>query len=156
MTQVGLSRAPTRTPLRVPRYTRMVKVCAVKDGSSRLRRQLRSYRVGGGRGEKTRSSGNDSTLRASRPLANGALKTSAKKNQTGTRKRNSRPSTGCVTATSRASASHKKIASSRGVRMTFICFYDTPSRAVPDRKSTRLNSSHSQISYAVFCLKKKK
>src|SRR2546430_10212456 len=26
----------------------------------------------------------------------------------------------------------------------------------PDRKSTRLNSSHSQISYAVFCLKKKK
>src|SRR2546427_3487417 len=32
-------------------------------------------------------------------------------------------------------------------------------RKVPfntDRKSTRLNSSHSQISYAVFCLKKKK
>src|SRR2546427_1208830 len=30
-------------------------------------------------------------------------------------------------------------------------------RRVPqDRKSTRLNSSHSQISYAVFCLKKKK
>src|SRR2546430_11533378 len=29
----------------------------------------------------------------------------------------------------------------------------TPPRA--DRKSTRLNSSHSQISYAVFCLKKK-
>src|SRR2546430_5168391 len=29
------------------------------------------------------------------------------------------------------------------------------SRAL-DRKSTRLNSSHSQISYAVFCLKKKK
>src|SRR5205085_6638457 len=28
--------------------------------------------------------------------------------------------------------------------------------AVADRKSTRLNSSHSQISYAVFCLKKKK
>src|SRR2546430_6371640 len=27
---------------------------------------------------------------------------------------------------------------------------------MPDRKSTRLNSSHSQISYAVFCLKKKK
>src|SRR5688572_31058028 len=26
----------------------------------------------------------------------------------------------------------------------------------PDRKSTRLNSSHSQTSYAVFCLKKKK
>src|SRR2546430_13070917 len=29
-------------------------------------------------------------------------------------------------------------------------------RASRDRKSTRLNSSHSQISYAVFCLKKKK
>src|SRR5688572_32029921 len=28
--------------------------------------------------------------------------------------------------------------------------------SVRDRKSTRLNSSHSQISYAVFCLKKKK
>src|SRR2546430_10412800 len=28
--------------------------------------------------------------------------------------------------------------------------------AARDRKSTRLNSSHSQISYAVFCLKKKK
>src|SRR2546427_6980171 len=28
-------------------------------------------------------------------------------------------------------------------------------RHVGDRKSTRLNSSHSQISYAVFCLKKK-
>src|SRR5438270_3878014 len=27
---------------------------------------------------------------------------------------------------------------------------------IEDRKSTRLNSSHSQISYAVFCLKKKK
>src|SRR5256886_117420 len=31
-----------------------------------------------------------------------------------------------------------------------------PRRLTPDRKSTRLNSSHSQISYAVFCLKKKK
>src|SRR5688572_32687488 len=30
------------------------------------------------------------------------------------------------------------------------------SMPVRDRKSTRLNSSHSQISYAVFCLKKKK
>src|SRR5688572_31571806 len=29
-------------------------------------------------------------------------------------------------------------------------------RGMEDRKSTRLNSSHSQISYAVFCLKKKK
>src|SRR2546430_8947722 len=32
----------------------------------------------------------------------------------------------------------------------------TAGRKEIDRKSTRLNSSHSQISYAVFCLKKKK
>src|SRR5205085_10287561 len=32
----------------------------------------------------------------------------------------------------------------------------SPASATGDRKSTRLNSSHSQISYAVFCLKKKK
>src|SRR2546430_2899183 len=31
-----------------------------------------------------------------------------------------------------------------------------PAPETRDRKSTRLNSSHSQISYAVFCLKKKK
>src|SRR2546421_6012650 len=31
-----------------------------------------------------------------------------------------------------------------------------PSASRRDRKSTRLNSSHDQISYAVFCLKKKK
>src|SRR2546430_13461493 len=34
------------------------------------------------------------------------------------------------------------------------CF-DLGNTAQEDRKSTRLNSSHSQISYAVFCLKKK-
>src|SRR2546430_7694740 len=33
--------------------------------------------------------------------------------------------------------------------------YDQAVLATRDRKSTRLNSSHSQISYAVFCLKKK-
>src|SRR2546427_1495021 len=33
---------------------------------------------------------------------------------------------------------------------------DLVARIKEDRKSTRLNSSHSQISYAVFCLKKKK
>src|SRR5206468_8287503 len=32
---------------------------------------------------------------------------------------------------------------------------DELSRRITDRKSTRLNSSHDQISYAVFCLKKK-
>src|SRR5256886_7273165 len=37
-------------------------------------------------------------------------------------------------------------------------YFDGPllSPSTTDRKSTRLNSSHSQISYAVFCLKKKK
>src|SRR2546427_6890368 len=37
-----------------------------------------------------------------------------------------------------------------GLRIALACARDQ------DRKSTRLNSSHSQISYAVFCLKKKK
>src|SRR3712207_8427348 len=32
----------------------------------------------------------------------------------------------------------------------------TPNTPYQDRKSTRLNSSHANISYAVFCLKKKK
>src|SRR6266436_9227314 len=37
------------------------------------------------------------------------------------------------------------------------CASATGSRVItPDRKSTRLNSSHGYISYAVFCLKKKK
>src|SRR5215475_15660619 len=35
-------------------------------------------------------------------------------------------------------------------------FHNFPARVLPvDRKSTRLNSSHVKISYAVFCLKKK-
>src|SRR2546430_8260807 len=40
-------------------------------------------------------------------------------------------------------------------RFTSFPTMSPPSCGV-DRKSTRLNSSHSQISYAVFCLKKKK
>src|SRR2546430_9816039 len=40
-----------------------------------------------------------------------------------------------------------------GARTTFVVI---GLLAFLDRKSTRLNSSHSQISYAVFCLKKKK
>src|SRR2546427_5679922 len=36
------------------------------------------------------------------------------------------------------------------------CSLDACQQQAKDRKSTRLNSSHSQISYAVFCLKKKK
>src|SRR5438270_10725923 len=38
----------------------------------------------------------------------------------------------------------------------FGCVLPAPMAISIDRKSTRLNSSHSQISYAVFCLKKKK
>src|SRR2546427_207453 len=37
-----------------------------------------------------------------------------------------------------------------------MAFYRYALACAVDRKSTRLNSSHSQISYAVFCLKKKK
>src|SRR3712207_8087318 len=35
------------------------------------------------------------------------------------------------------------------------CWVLPPHRPLQDRKSTRLNSSHANISYAVFCLKKK-
>src|SRR5688572_32719380 len=42
----------------------------------------------------------------------------------------------------------------RATRRRFEDFWGAV--AAVDRKSTRLNSSHSQISYAVFCLKKKK
>src|SRR2546422_6333278 len=37
-----------------------------------------------------------------------------------------------------------------------VISFDTTSATAVDRKSTRLNSSHGYISYAVFCLKKKK
>src|SRR2546430_3959217 len=40
--------------------------------------------------------------------------------------------------------------------MSARCPHMKSERVKIDRKSTRLNSSHSQISYAVFCLKKKK
>src|SRR5207245_4328858 len=39
-----------------------------------------------------------------------------------------------------------------GIAQNILC---NASRAIADRKSTRLNSSHGSISYAVFCLKKK-
>src|SRR5438105_6289324 len=45
-------------------------------------------------------------------------------------------------------------------RRCWYCFRSFPYTGIhsgrPDRKSTRLNSSHEWISYAVFCLKKKK
>src|SRR2546427_7054915 len=40
--------------------------------------------------------------------------------------------------------------------LVLVCIPEGAVVARVDRKSTRLNSSHSQISYAVFCLKKKK
>src|SRR5258708_31917834 len=51
----------------------------------------------------------------------------------------------------------------RGIEAASRSYFDKPTRdlslaeaAFLDRKSTRLNSSHQIISYAVFCLKKKK
>src|SRR2546430_17111241 len=43
-----------------------------------------------------------------------------------------------------------------GLTAELECLLDDVVIGKQDRKSTRLNSSHSQISYAVFCLKKKK
>src|SRR5205085_10678914 len=43
-----------------------------------------------------------------------------------------------------------------GVSTAWNVAADRLGHKLEDRKSTRLNSSHSQISYAVFCLKKKK
>src|SRR5437870_13176872 len=44
----------------------------------------------------------------------------------------------------------------RGNAMESVCRTQPVRRRIRDRKSTRLNSSHVAISYAVFCLKKKK
>src|SRR5437762_6391384 len=41
------------------------------------------------------------------------------------------------------------------IAQLFQAFFFVNVDAIPDRKSTRLNSSHRCISYAVFCLKKK-
>src|SRR5690349_24191113 len=58
---------------------------------------------------------------------------------------------------SRAPASTLRLATARPVPpvywMSGSCW--GPTSSTPDRKSTRLNSSHVEISYAVFCLKKK-
>src|SRR2546429_1066343 len=54
---------------------------------------------------------------------------------------------------------HSLAAATPGVRSAAHCQRHLLYRAEPyelDRKSTRLNSSHGYISYAVFCLKKKK
>src|SRR3712207_7742835 len=49
---------------------------------------------------------------------------------------------------------HREIAIRVGRHARFGAFYQDGGHR--DRKSTRLNSSHANISYAVFCLKKKK
>src|SRR5258708_31128062 len=53
-------------------------------------------------------------------------------------------------------AGRSDLAESRSVRECVRPLPLAPFSSVPDRKSTRLNSSHQIISYAVFCLKKKK
>src|SRR5690625_5391984 len=53
----------------------------------------------------------------------------------------------------------KKVSSYKACFRCFICHNANFTRScdhIKDRKSTRLNSSHVAISYAVFCLKKKK
>src|SRR5690242_21490679 len=60
----------------------------------------------------------------------------------------------CGLAALRAADVQRRIAAPLDLRPLQIGDLDSP-QAV-DRKSTRLNSSHMSISYAVFCLKKKK
>src|SRR5258708_27448240 len=55
-----------------------------------------------------------------------------------------------------ADLSVSTISERAGVARSGFYFYFDSKYAVLDRKSTRLNSSHQIISYAVFCLKKKK
>src|SRR3989475_4216176 len=76
------------------------------------------------------------------------------------RKSSSRCHTASRRASRRSASTPPSIASARSAstRESSISPIAPPSPRAPnpDRKSTRLNSSHSQISYAVFCLKKKK
>src|SRR3712207_8039170 len=61
---------------------------------------------------------------------------------------------GTYTPASRSLHSARRDGAPRGgVRLDGRC--PCPSTSLLDRKSTRLNSSHANISYAVFCLKKK-
>src|SRR5438874_8085470 len=60
-----------------------------------------------------------------------------------------------VGANDRISLGHIGIGN-RGTELDWIAGRLKDKHNVEDRKSTRLNSSHVEISYAVFCLKKKK
>src|SRR5256885_3458614 len=55
----------------------------------------------------------------------------------------------------RAKALHLDLEAVEGKSFVFVDCYSATTSERPDRKSTRLNSSHLVISYAVFCLKKK-
>src|SRR2546430_4973460 len=69
---------------------------------------------------------------------------------------------GCLTSSARRKFGNKSVSPSQESQCAVFTQrkYFTRDLSLPqftqDRKSTRLNSSHSQISYAVFCLKKKK
>src|SRR2546422_7193937 len=54
-----------------------------------------------------------------------------------------------------AEMADKVVAEIKGMGGDAIANYDSVATREGDRKSTRLNSSHGYISYAVFCLKKK-
>src|SRR5438034_4723344 len=56
----------------------------------------------------------------------------------------------------RIGASGSSAGTTRGAADPMVKIVSCPSGVRIDRKSTRLNSSHTVISYAVFCLKKKK
>src|SRR5207244_13416116 len=60
--------------------------------------------------------------------------------------------TGAASAVDTVASEHRLIAQ----RENTAWKYRVTGRATSDRKSTRLNSSHQIISYAVFCLKKKR
>src|SRR5690606_41183404 len=63
-------------------------------------------------------------------------------------------SSGSSAESSSSPTSFRSCATSPGVSRS--CTPGSSWKWAPDRKSTRLNSSHVKISYAVFCLKKKK
>src|SRR3712207_8700527 len=77
------------------------------------------------------------------------LSRSARARQPATTRRSADEEVGTRTAHSVGSRPRKPAARARRLGRVF-------QRPAADRKSTRLNSSHANISYAVFCLKKKK
>src|SRR5688572_32511875 len=68
----------------------------------------------------------------------------------------SRPISRCRTRIRQRSCGRSRLQSPSSWQAPPLTLALSPEGRGEDRKSTRLNSSHSQISYAVFCLKKKK